>query len=269
MNTRAGIGTLIVAVLLTSNWGCYYDEFLQEQTASRNLRGEKERLQNDLMEERAMKETLSARIDGLEQDNDTKDALIESLTQERDSIRAALEKAENLAARVIDRPPDKPIVVRLPAELDRALKDFAARHPDVAAYDTERGAVRWKADLLFALGSDVVRDSAKAALKGFADVMRSPAAEKFDVIIVGHTDNVPIVKPGTKQKHPTNWHLSCHRAIAVMFELKRDGVKFSRMGVMGYGEERPIVPNSTDENRAKNRRVEIFIVATSALGGIS
>jgi len=268
MDTRAGVGTLLVAVLLAGSSGCYLDQYRREQMANRNLRAEKERLENELLDVRAQKEALVARVEGLERDNQTKDALIDTLTQERDEVRRAFEKAQEALAKLAAQPPQKPIVVRLPPELDKALKEFAAAHPDAVEYDSERGALKWKADLLFALGSDVVRDSAKAAMKGLADILRSPAAQKFDVIIVGHTDNLPIVKPETKRKHPTNWHLSCHRAIAVMFELKRDGLDPSRMGVMGYGEHRPIAPNDSEKNRAKNRRVEIFLVAKSALGGV-
>ena len=86
------------------------------------------------------------------------------------------------------------------------------------------------------------------------------AARDFDVMIVGHTDNVRI-SPGTAKTHPTNWHLSVHRAVSVLFELNRDGINFDRMGVMGYGEFRPRVPNPERGGAEANRRVEIFLVS--------
>jgi chemotaxis protein MotB len=77
------------------------------------------------------------------------------------------------------------------------------------------------------------------------------------IIIAGHTDN-----KGTTQY---NWELSTYRAQAVvnfLFEanpqLEIDyGDYFS---AAGYGENRPIAPNTTAENQAKNRRIEISIV---------
>ena len=89
--------------------------------------------------------------------------------------------------------------------------------------------------------------------------MNSSAGSGYIARIVGHTDNVPIGRPETKAKHPTNWHLSVHRAIAVKDLLTRTGVDPSRMSVAGYGEHRPIAPNSAKGNDL-NRRVEIYLV---------
>jgi len=99
-----------------------------------------------------------------------------------------------------------------------------------------------------------------------AGIIDSPAAADFDAVIVGHTDNIPIVKPETKAKHPTNWHLSVHRAISVMNVLRGGAVAPDRLGVMGYGEYRPAVANDTKANRAKNRRVEVYLVPKHAVG---
>jgi hypothetical protein len=59
-------------------------------------------------------------------------------------------------------------------------------------------------------------------------------------------------------QHPTNMHLSAHRAISVRDALVSDGVTANRMQVAGYGEFRPIVPNGAN-GAAQNRRVEIFL----------
>jgi chemotaxis protein MotB len=150
-------------------------------------------------------------------------------------------------------------VTRLPPELDQALKEFASRYPDAVEYLADHGAVRWKSDLTFGLGSDVVRDSAKSSLREFAQICAGPAAEGFEVVVVGHTDDVPISR--SKAQHPTNWHLSVHRSIAVMNELSGFGVPSKRIGVMGYGEFQPAVPNPPSGGNEKNRRVEIFLVA--------
>ena len=125
---------------------------------------------------------------------------------------------------------------------------------------------RWKGDLLFALGSDVVKDSAKASLQAFANIAKSSAAAKFDVIVVGHTDNIRIAREDTKKLHPTNWHLSAHRSIAVNSLLIQYGVPAGKTGVMGYGEYRPIDSNSTEKGRQQNRRVEIYLVNREVLG---
>jgi len=70
-----------------------------------------------------------------------------------------------------------------------------------------------------------------------------------------------IGRPATRQKHPTNWHLSAHRAIAVEKVLAQAGMNEIRLAVMGMGEFRPIEPNKPNqEGNPRNRRVEIYIV---------
>jgi chemotaxis protein MotB len=78
-----------------------------------------------------------------------------------------------------------------------------------------------------------------------------------DVLVEGHTDNVPLTRPGY-----TNWNLSTDRAVAVLSLLYGDlGIAQQRLGAAGYGEHRPLVPNNSDANRALNRRVDVLIVA--------
>ncbi|MBI5743528.1 MAG: OmpA family protein [Elusimicrobia bacterium] len=83
-------------------------------------------------------------------------------------------------------------------------------------------------------------------------------AEKHDIIVEGHTDNVPIA---TKQ-YASNWELSTARATSVVKDLL--GKKFppKHLAAVGYGEYHPIVPNDTELNRKKNRRVVFFIKNT-------
>lgn len=78
-----------------------------------------------------------------------------------------------------------------------------------------------------------------------------------DIKVVGHTDNVPI----HTSKFPSNWELSAMRAINVMnFMVDTGEVNPKKLSVQAYGEQMPKFDNSTKDGRAKNRRVEIFIV---------
>jgi chemotaxis protein MotB len=89
-------------------------------------------------------------------------------------------------------------------------------------------------------------------------------AADFDVIIVGHTCTRPIARSETKAKHPTNWHLSAHRAISVGFALQKYGYPAERTGVMGYGEYRPVADNATEAGASQNRRVDVYLVPRGA-----
>ncbi|MHC4706350.1 MAG: OmpA/MotB family protein, partial [Planctomycetota bacterium] len=63
-------------------------------------------------------------------------------------------------------------------------------------------------------------------------------------------------------KHPTNWHLSAHRAISVLKIMGANNVNSMRLSARGFGEFRPVVPNEPNKKgHAQNRRVEIYIVA--------
>jgi chemotaxis protein MotB len=91
--------------------------------------------------------------------------------------------------------------------------------------------------------------------------MNSKEAKAFDVVIAGHTDDVPIKKPATREKHPTNWHLSVHRSIAVLNIMTANNMDPTRVSVRGFGEYRPVAPNKPDKKgNAENRRVELYIV---------
>lgn len=76
------------------------------------------------------------------------------------------------------------------------------------------------------------------------------------VAIEGHTDNIPY----SGSRFESNWDLSAARALAVAHELFSDPrIDESRFQVAGYADSKPLVPNNSAENRARNRRVEIVI----------
>ena len=148
----------------------------------------------------------------------------------------------------------------LPAEMNVLLQDFA-KTSDMIDFDASTGMLKFKSDLLFNLGSDDVQTGAAESLKALAGIMNSDDARQFDMVVVGHTDDVPIKRAETLRKHPTNWHLSVHRAISVEKALESNGISPTRIAVKGNGQYRPVEPNQPgNKGNAANRRVEIFIV---------
>ncbi len=76
------------------------------------------------------------------------------------------------------------------------------------------------------------------------------------IIVEGHTDNVPIRSP----KFRTNWELSAARAVTVALELMKGGkISERRFAISGLADTKPIAPNDSALNRARNRRVEIVV----------
>lgn len=177
-------------------------------------------------------------------------ARIARLQEDRDKLGKLVEQR---AVEPLKRP-EVP-VSPLPNDVDNALQTFATKYERRVWYERGRGAVSFANDQLFEAGSDALRPDANAALYEFAAIAAQSAAQPFDVLVVGHTDDVPITKGDTQTKHPTNWHLSVHRAIAVKDVLEKAGVPAARLGVMGFGAERPAAAD-----RARNRRVEVFLV---------
>ena len=152
----------------------------------------------------------------------------------------------------------------IPVELSTLLEDFANSN-SMVTYDSERGIVKFSSDLLFNKGSDEVTTQAAGAVKSLCAILNTSEAQDFDVVVAGHTDDIPIQKPETLKNHPTNWHLSVHRAISVEKIMETNGVSPQRLSVRGFGQYRPIVDNAPNKGGAEqNRRVEIYIVPKGA-----
>ncbi|MBL8763106.1 MAG: OmpA family protein [Phycisphaerae bacterium] len=149
--------------------------------------------------------------------------------------------------------------IKLDPATDRALAELAAQYPDLIEYDAERGMLRFKTDLLFASGSDEVNEGARRGIDALAKILLSPAAQQYDTRVVGHTDSQRI-SANTAKRFPSNVHLSAGRAISVRAELVKMGVPAPKVEVAGWGEFRPLVPNSANGNTPQNRRVEIYLV---------
>jgi chemotaxis protein MotB len=252
--------------------GCVsLDDHRQLQMAHRTLEAEKSQLEQELYDLRNSNSNLQTRLSSTEQNIRSNENLASNLQAENNRLQAAVGSAqrtvEELARQNVLQDPIIIESTKLPEALDSALQDFAAKHPGSVTYDPRNGVVKWTSDLLFALGSDIVKDSARNALDGFAEIIRSPAAQDFDVMVIGHTDDRPIKRAETLRNHPTNWHLSTHRSISVSNVLRDRGIAPGRIGVMGFGDTRPIASNSSEAGRGQNRRVEIFVVPKGSIAG--
>ncbi len=239
---------LTVAIGMAGMTGCV------AQREADDLRTLYRKSQEQVIELQTQLEECYARNAALQEEADKPDPALllrlEQAIQERDHLKQSVADLEE-QLRHAKRTP------LLPPELDSALEELAQINPSLMSYDAKLGMVKLRSDLTFASGSAEVNQQAAEGMARLASVLKSSAAKPYEIRIVGHTDNVPI--KFAKAKHPTNWHLSVHRAIAVKDVLERAGVMPERMSVAGYGEYRPLVPNGP-KGAETNRRVEIYMV---------
>lgn len=114
----------------------------------------------------------------------------------------------------------------------------------------KKGSVFTIDDILYKTNSSELDQKSLLVLKGFANWLKENPDIKIE--IQGHTDDLGA--------DAANLALSQDRAFTVMEYLSTQGIPASRMKFQGYGETKPKVPNTTDENRAKNRRTDFKIL---------
>ncbi|PZN12807.1 MAG: flagellar motor protein MotB [Bacillota bacterium] len=138
--------------------------------------------------------------------------------------------------------------------VNEALRE-AGLGGNAAAELTERGvAITFQEHIFFDLGRADLRPEGRALLRRLAPIL---ADVPGTILVEGHTDDLPI----RSGRFPSNWELSTARATTVVrFLAEEAGLDPRRLAAIGYGEWRPRYPNTSDANRARNRRVEIVLL---------
>jgi type VI secretion system protein ImpK len=119
--------------------------------------------------------------------------------------------------------------------------------------DQGKFLIQVEGDGLFSSGSVQVEPGIKPLLERIALALNETDGA---ILVVGHTDNVPI----RSLRFPSNWHLSRARSKAVAGILEKHLTQPERIRSEGLGSAEPLVPNDSRENRARNRRVEILLL---------
>jgi outer membrane protein OmpA-like peptidoglycan-associated protein len=169
----------------------------------------------------------------------------------------------------LDKCPDTPAAARgfvdengCPKDTDGdGIHDYLDKCPDVKGVIENNGCppevkeaakkVFEKAlqGIQFQSGKDVIKNTSFPILDEIVKIMKENP--NYLLIINGHTDNVG--------KPESNLTLSEKRANAVKNYLLKGGVEESRLTAQGFGDTKPLVENTTAENKAKNRRVEFIV----------
>ena len=240
-------GLLAGTVLLSA--GCVPEQKYNDLLTA--YKGQEQQLltaQNELSTARANEERLRAQVAATMADLEE---LQKRIANGDGDISAWIAKYEELKKQL-----ESLEVTQLPKDLSDELIALANENPDVFEFDPRTGMLRFKNDFTFDSGSDQLKSGATAVLGRLATILNSPTASKFEVKVVGHTDNAPLVR--TKAKFGTNVMLSVFRSASLRNALVKDGVSARRFQVAGYGEFRPMVVNGA-KGAAENRRVELYL----------
>jgi chemotaxis protein MotB len=144
----------------------------------------------------------------------------------------------------------------LPVETQQKLAALAATYPNDMWFDADTGMLRFGSDFTFSSGQAQLRKTAEELISHVATILNSPEAANFEIVVIGHTDNVQ--PKSSSVRYPTNWELSTARAVSVAKALSSNGTDPSRFQVAGFGEYRPLTANR-DGGTKENRRVEIYL----------
>jgi chemotaxis protein MotB len=217
--------------------------------------------QNQASIARSEADALKGQLGLIGQGGSGKDAMILNLTTQNAELQKQLDELNRRYADAVGKVGNG---MALPEALSNELSAFAAQNPDLVSFDAQRGIVKFKSDVTFATGSSELRPQAKEAITRFSQILNSPTASGYELMVAGHTDNTRVANPATIQAgHKDNWYLSAHRAISVGQELTRSNVNPQRLAVTGYADQRPVASNASEGGKQQNRRVEVLILPTT------
>lgn len=214
------------------------------------LMAERDRCQQSLAQTLQEKQQLETRAANLQRELEIANQQVRNLEAERKELH---QKFVSMLNRGDIKNPMSP-------ETTSRFQELVKKYPNFE-FDPVTGVSKFHSDILFDLGSDQIKPSAIPLLRDFARILNTADAKQFDILVVGHTDDLPIKRASTRAKHPTNLHLSTDRANSVVLQLQKLGIDPKRMGAAGYSMYQPLVPNTSPQNRARNRRVEIYVLA--------
>jgi chemotaxis protein MotB len=140
-------------------------------------------------------------------------------------------------------------------EVARALDDLVKQDLVVMRRSEFWIEVEIKTDLLFPSGSAQLAPYAIDVIQRLGGAL---APYPNPIRVEGHTDDKPIKTVAFY----SNWELSAARAGSVVRVLQSRGVNPGRLAVIGYGEQRPVQSNDTEQGRNANRRVVVVILST-------
>lgn len=148
-----------------------------------------------------------------------------------------------------------PGIERLSKALIQALEKEITEDSASVSFDSKKLVIRFSEASSFPSGSAELKPGMSQVL----DRIVSVAAQcDSDILVAGYTDDRPIVSG----RYRSNWDLSAARAVSVVHELvMNQKLNAERVTAAGHAETRPLAPNDSPENRARNRRVEINILA--------
>ncbi|AXF03904.1 DotU family type VI secretion system protein [Paraburkholderia hospita] len=177
------------------------------------------------------------------------------LNDESDRVFAALHGVrvapQPLAAKAAPPPP------ALAPKLSQFLAPEIAQGLVRVSELPDRTVVEIKGDGLFASGSAELESAYMPLIQRIGDALKDVPG---NVVVAGHTDNQRLLSA----RFPSNWHLSQARADVVKDMLAARTGSPGRFVAEGRGDTEPIAPNDSPANRAKNRRVDITILAPGA-----
>jgi chemotaxis protein MotB len=183
---------------------------------------------------------LSKALTAKSEDLDAKEKLLSERQRTLDEMKKIIEKQDSITR-------------NLNNILRNALLGFNSDELSVEIKDG-KVYVSMSDKLLFKSGSSAVEDKGKDALKLLAGVLDKNS--DIDILIEGHTDNVPI----NTSVYKDNWDLSVARATSIVRILTNDyKIGPTRLTASGKGEFFPKADNETADGRAKNRRTEIIL----------
>lgn len=145
------------------------------------------------------------------------------------------------------------VLLGMVMRLKALIKDDQELRRNVDISPDDQGVlVRVDNSFLFDPGSAKLKNEAKRALSKIIQTLKE---RNFDLVIRGHTDNTPL----DSDVYPSNWELSASRAAAALrYVAKKGDIPTTRLKAVGYADTRPLVPNTSPSNRARNRRVEFY-----------
>lgn len=140
--------------------------------------------------------------------------------------------------------------------MDKQAEEIVEQVPGAEVERVGEGiSITFDSGILFGFDSYALTAASKTNLLEMANILNK--YQETEVEIDGHTDS--------KGAENYNQNLSEQRAAAVADYLASKGVSRTRFTVKGYGEDSPVADNTTEEGRAKNRRVEVGITANENL----